>query len=212
MFWRTHRSSPVKDRGKGISRQGNDTSYGAKACSRSSKEPDPGACRRGSRSRGWESSWARPLQGLRRQAEGFLFYPPSVGRAVKAELKQSVYGAEGLRQGKLSQEKPSGDRVSHGALEGFPSLRHHVRTHEGWWGAWGAQSVKRPTLTQVMISRSGSSSPASGSGLKARSLEPVSDSVSPSLSAPPPLMLCLSLSLSLSLSKINKHKKRKKKT
>ena len=40
----------------------------------------------------------------------------------------------------------------------------------------------------------GSSSPASGSGLMARSLEPVSDSVSPSLSAPPPFMLCLSLS------------------
>ena len=35
---------------------------------------------------------------------------------------------------------------------------------------------------------------ASGSGLMARSLEPVSDSVSPSLSAPPPFMLCLSLS------------------
>ncbi|EFH22014.1 hypothetical protein NEIPOLOT_02216 [Neisseria polysaccharea ATCC 43768] len=30
-----------------------------------------------------------------------------------------------------------------------------------------------------------SSSPASGSGLMAQSLEPVSDSVSPSLSAPP---------------------------
>ena len=39
-----------------------------------------------------------------------------------------------------------------------------------------------------------SSSPASGSGLMAQSLEPVSDSVSPSLSAPPLFMLCLSLS------------------
>ena len=56
-----------------------------------------------------------------------------------------------------------------------------------------AQSVKRPTSTQVMISRFVSSSPASGSVLTARSLEPASDSVSPSLSAPPPLMLCLSL-------------------
>ena len=36
--------------------------------------------------------------------------------------------------------------------------------------------------------------PASGSGLMAQSLEPVSDSVSPSLSAPRPFMLCLSLS------------------
>ena len=61
-------------------------------------------------------------------------------------------------------------------------------------GAWVAQSVKRPTSAQVTISRSVSSSPVSGSGLMAQSLEPVSDSVSPSLSAPPPFMLCLSLS------------------
>ena len=61
-------------------------------------------------------------------------------------------------------------------------------------GAWVAQSVKRPTSAQVTISRSVSSSPASGSGLMAQSLEPASDSVSPSLSAPPPFMLCLSLS------------------
>ena len=62
-----------------------------------------------------------------------------------------------------------------------------------------AQSVKRPTSAQVMISQFRSSSPTSGSVLKALSLKPVSDSVSPSLSAPPPLVL------SLSLSKINKH-------
>ena len=61
-------------------------------------------------------------------------------------------------------------------------------------GARGAQSVKRPTSAQVMISRCMGPSPASGSVLTARSLEPVSDSVSPSLSAPPPFMLCLSLS------------------
>ena len=61
-------------------------------------------------------------------------------------------------------------------------------------GTWVAQSVKRPTLAQVMISWSVSSSPVSGSVRTARSLEPVSDSVSPSLSAPPPFMLCLSLS------------------
>ena len=63
-----------------------------------------------------------------------------------------------------------------------------------YWGAWVAQSVKRPTSAQVMISRFVSSSPASGSVLTAQSLEPVSDSVSPSLSDPPPFMLCLSLS------------------
>ena len=60
-------------------------------------------------------------------------------------------------------------------------------------GAWVARSVKRPTSAQVMISRSVSSSPASGSVLTAQSLEPVSDSVSPPLSAPLWLMLCLSL-------------------
>ena len=61
-------------------------------------------------------------------------------------------------------------------------------------GAWVAQSVKRPTSAQVTISRFVGSSPASGSGLTARSLEPDSDSVPLSLSDPPPFMLCLSLS------------------
>ena len=49
-------------------------------------------------------------------------------------------------------------------------------------GTWVAQSVKRLTSAQVLISRSVSLSPASGSVLTAQSLEPVSDSVSPSLS------------------------------
>ena len=78
----------------------------------------------------------------------------------------------------------------------------HIRFPFSWllykiahfWGAWVAQSVKYPTLAQVMISQSVSSSPASGSVLTAQTLEPVSDSVSPSLSDPPPFMLCLSLS------------------
>ena len=69
------------------------------------------------------------------------------------------------------------------------------------WGAWVAQSVKRPTSAQVMISRLVSSSPASGSVLTAGSLEPVSDYVSPSLSLP------LSHSRSVSLAKINQHEK-----
>ena len=68
-------------------------------------------------------------------------------------------------------------------------LKKHIS-----WGAWVAPSVKRPTSAPVTISRSVSSSPASGSGLMAQSLELASDSVSPSLSAPPPFMLCLSLS------------------
>ena len=80
----------------------------------------------------------------------------------------------------------------------------NCKAGEGWekllikrgnhWGTWVAQSVECPTSAQVTILRSVSSSPASGSGLMARSLEPASNSVSPSLSAPPPFMLYLSLS------------------
>ena len=65
-----------------------------------------------------------------------------------------------------------------------------------FWGAWVAQSVKRPTLAQVMISQFVSSSPALDSVLTARSLEPASDCVS--------LSLCPSPIHTLSLSKINK--------
>ena len=61
-------------------------------------------------------------------------------------------------------------------------------------GAWVAQSVELLTSAEVMISRSVSPSPASGSVLTAQSLEPASDSMSPSLSDPPSLMLCISLS------------------
>ena len=63
------------------------------------------------------------------------------------------------------------------------------------WGAWVAQSVKRPTSVQVMISWFVGLSPSSGSVLTSQSLEPASGSVSPSLSAPPLLVICLSLSL-----------------
>ena len=66
-----------------------------------------------------------------------------------------------------------------------------------------AQSVKRLTSAQVMISWFVSSSPALGSVLTVQSLEPPLDSVSPSLSAPPLLVRCLS--------KINKHLKKFKK-
>ena len=82
----------------------------------------------------------------------------------------------------------------------FVKYRHktyrfnHFLKNVYFWGAWVAQSVERPTSAQVTILRSASSSPASGSGLMAQSLEPASDSVSPSLSAPLPFMLCLSLS------------------
>ena len=55
-----------------------------------------------------------------------------------------------------------------------------------------AQTIKRPTSAQVMISQIMGSSPVSGSALTAQSLEPASDSVSPSL--------CLSPAHALSLS------------
>ena len=54
-----------------------------------------------------------------------------------------------------------------------------------------AQSVERPTLAQVMISRFVGLSTASGSVLTAQNLEAASDSVSPSFSAPSLLMLYL---------------------
>ena len=63
---------------------------------------------------------------------------------------------------------------------------------EEHWGAWAAQSVKRPTSAQVMISRFVISSPASGSVLTAWSLLQI---LSPPLSVPPMLMFCLSLPL-----------------
>ena len=62
-------------------------------------------------------------------------------------------------------------------------------------GTWVAQSVKRPTSAQVMISWFMSWSPASGSVLTAQSLEPALDSVSSSLSLCPSPTRALSLSL-----------------
>ena len=59
-------------------------------------------------------------------------------------------------------------------------------------GAWGAQSVERPTSAQVMISQFVGSSPVSGSVLTAHSLEPALDSVSPSLCPSPMHTPCLS--------------------
>ena len=70
-----------------------------------------------------------------------------------------------------------------------------------WRGAWVSHSGKCLTSAPGMISQLVSSSLTSGTVLKARSLEPALDSVSPSLS------LCPSPApaLSLSLSKLNKN-------
>ena len=73
------------------------------------------------------------------------------------------------------------------------------------WGAWVAQSVERPTSAEVRISQFVSSSPASGSVLTARILQPASDSGSPSLSLCPypahGLSLCLKNELMLKVKK-----------
>ena len=60
-------------------------------------------------------------------------------------------------------------------------------------GTWVAQSVKHPTLAQVMISWFTSLGPVLGSVLTAQSLEPASDSVSPPLYPSPVHALSLSL-------------------
>ena len=85
----------------------------------------------------------------------------------------------------------------------FPWRQHDVEKNRG---AWVAQSVKRPTSAQVMISQFVSSSPALGSVLTAQSLEPALDSISPSLPAPLPFKLCLSVSVSVSVSLSLKNK------
>ena len=61
------------------------------------------------------------------------------------------------------------------------------------WGDWVAQSVKRLTLAQVMISWFMSMSPALGSVLTAQSLEPALGSVSLSLCPSPTHTVFLSL-------------------
>ena len=100
-----------------------------------------------------------------------------------------------------SYQEYSPSKPSHGWLIVIPVLAGMPSFYRGlpwssskWghpWGAWAAQSVKRPTSAQVMISRSVSSSPASGSVLRAWSLLRI---LCLPLSAPPPFMLCLSLS------------------
>ena len=94
--------------------------------------------------------------------------------------------------------EPASDFISPSLCPTPPQLALCLSKINKYWGAWVAQSVKRQTSVQVMISWSVSLGPTSGSVLPVQSLDPASDSVSPPLSAPP----LLSLSL-LSLSKMN---------
>ena len=74
-------------------------------------------------------------------------------------------------------------------------------------GAWVAPLVKHPTSAQVMISWFVGLSPASGSVLTARSLQPASDSVCVSLSAPRAHSLSLSLKNTQTLKKMKSNLK-----
>ena len=87
------------------------------------------------------------------------------------------------------------EEVTRGRGSSFGSLHASVTflRLKMWFGGLLGGSVSwASTLAQVVISRCVGSSPASGSVLTARSLEPASDSGSPSLSAPSLLSLSLS--------------------
>ena len=96
--------------------------------------------------------------------------------------------------GRTAQPPPAAWTEAAGLAQSARGHRKPCESLQLWQGgAWVAQSVGHPTLAQVMISRSVSLRPTSGSVPTAQSLEPVSDSVSPSLSDPPPFMLSFCL-------------------
>ena len=120
----------------------------------------------------------------------------SVKRPTSAQvtISRSVGSSPASGSGLMTQSlEPASVSVSPSLSAPPPFMLCLSKTNKSW-GAWVAQSVKRPTSAQVTISRSVGLSPASGSVLTAQSLEPASNSVSPSVSDPPPFMLCLSLS------------------
>ena len=143
----------------------------------------------------------------------FLKNPPPPSLMESGAQGQDSCASRGPKQGQTSYLEPPGPPGPSRTLSLHPGpqalaecrskakplrkFAHSLKLEKR--GAWVAQSDEHPTSAQVIISQRVSSSPTSGSGLTARSLEPASDSVSPSLSAPPLLTLCLSLT------KINKH-------
>ena len=99
-------------------------------------------------------------------------------------------GAGGLSGPRAARQAGLGrsQGVSQAALSltfGTHSFYFLLNTFSERGGAWVAGSVKHRTSAQGVISWFVRSSPASGSVLTARRLEPASDSASPSLSAPP---------------------------
>ena len=139
--------------------------------------------------------------------EGFEHSGTRVGGPLRSFCQMTgLYGTHSANSagwGHPLVQRDHPDSLSHrhcAACKGVPVAPWCGQTSKflsikGCAGAWGAQSVERPTSAQVMISQSVSLSPASGSALTARSLERASGSVSPSLSAPPlPCSCCLFLS------------------
>ena len=93
---------------------------------------------------------------------GFLYWTKNKRFKYQAKTKKARNGNN--RQKKIWSKKNKQNKV---------------------WGAQEAQSVKRPTLTQVMISQFVSSSPTWGSLLSEQSLLRI---LCPPLSVPPPLI------------------------
>ena len=131
----------------------------------------------------------KPLQG-----QGDPVRHGGVGAAIVGQTNR--LNQEGLVSVSLLHVDTAENIFPQTLRPGSPEARCHKtakqKFHEKYsQGTWVAQSVKRQTSAQVMISPLVSLSPASGSVRTAQGLEPASDSVFPSLSVPPPLTLCV---------------------
>ena len=118
----------------------------------------------------------------------------SVERLTSAQVMMSWFLSSNPKSGSVltaQSLEPVSASPTHALSLSQKQLKTNVIKNLKSRGACVAQSVRRPTLAQVMISLFVGLSPHWGSVLTAHSLEPASDSVSP-LSAPPPLVLCLS--------------------
>ena len=118
-----------------------------------------------------------PFPAPRQLVHGF-HHNPHHYRHKAPKAPTSIFS----KQGRKKERKPPPPKSSE---EGRSGVRQGDIKTANSWGAWVAQSVERPTSAQAMISRSVSSSPASGSVPTAQSLEPASESVSPPLSVSP---------------------------
>ena len=147
--------------------------------------------------KGTNKLWKR--KGQERTREN-LWKQPQTSNKMAGNKYISINSYFECKWTKCFNQRHRGDRMDKITTPIYCSLQetHFLPKHtcrlkvRGYRGTWVAQSVKWLTWAQGMISRSVSSSPASGSVLIARSLEPASVSVSPSLSVPPPFMLSLS--------------------